>query len=214
MEAVVTASRWRSLLGFAGYLLLFAWLDWITHRSILFILIVGGALLLGALFRTRLGAAIRRASIRDRSGTIARVLEFWADLPWQVQRILVALTPLIYFVLRGQGTSGAGFVVVFATLLVVVAIVLLGGPIDRALDPFFAWRDKMLPRWARHLLAPVLAIVIAFVVVHGSLLDLPALFGGTTYSPQSPYGLQGRFLLATLVAGVCTVLLVRERDVT
>jgi hypothetical protein len=213
VEAVVTASRWRGLLGFAGYLLLFAWLDWITHRSVLFILIVGGALLLGALFRSRVGEAIRKASLRDSSGAIARVLEVWADLPWQVRRILVALTPLIYFLVRGQGTSGAGFVVVFATLLVVLAIVLLGTQIDRLLDPFFVLRDKVLPRWVRHLLAPVLAIIIAFVIVHGSLLDLPALFGGTTHSPQSPYGLEGRFLLATLLAGVCTVLLVRERNV-
>ena len=48
------------------------------------------------------------------------------------------------------------------------------------------------------------------VLVHGSLLDLPALFGGPTTSPQSPAGLSGRFFLATLLAGACTVLLLRE----
>jgi hypothetical protein len=61
-------------------------------------------------------------------------------------------------------------------------------------------------------LAPVLGIVIAFVVVHGSLSDLPALFGGQTSSPQSPAGLAGSMFLATLLAGVCTVLLLREGE--
>ncbi|HCT79336.1 MAG TPA: hypothetical protein DGT23_22800 [Micromonosporaceae bacterium] len=208
----MTASRVRELAGFAGYLLLFAWLDWITHRSVIFILIVGVGLFLGAVFRARIAAAIRSFGRRDTSGVFSGVLTFWDGLPWQVQRILVALTPLIYFVFRGQGTSGAGFVVVVATLVVVLAIVLFGARLDKVLDPLYAARDGLLPRWLRVVLAPVLAVLIAFVVVHGSLLDLPALFGGTTHSPQSPVGLEARFLFATLLAGACTVLLVRERN--
>jgi hypothetical protein len=49
--------------------------------------------------------------------------------------------------------------------------------------------------------------MIAFLIVHGTLLDLPALFGGATASRQPPVGLSGRFFLATVLAGVCTVLL-------
>ena len=208
----MTASRLRQLAGLAGYLALFAWLDWITHRSVLFIVVVGGGLFLGAVFRSRIGAAIRSAAQRDSAGVIGRVVGFWDGLPEPVRRIAVALTPLLYFLLRGQGTSDAGFVVVFATLMVVLAIVLLGEHIDRILDPFYAARDGLLPRWLRAILAPVLAVLIAFVVVHGSILDLPALFGGPTRSPQSPIGLEPRFLFATLLASILAVLLVRERS--
>ena len=53
-------------------------------------------------------------------------------------------------------------------------------------------------------------MLIAFLVVHGSLADLPALFGGQTSSPQSPVDLTAQFFLATVLAGACTVLLLRE----
>jgi len=208
----VTASRLKGLVGFAGYLILFAWLDWITHRSVIFIWIVGGGLILGAVLMPQIRAAVRSAATRDSAGFVGRVVGFWDALPEPVRRIAIALTPLIYFVFRGQGTSDAGLVVIFATLLVVLAIVLLGKQIDQVLDPFYAARDGILPRWLRAILAPVLGVLVAFVVVHGSILDLPALFGGPTRSPQSPVGLEFRFLVATLLASVLAVLLVRERS--
>ena len=208
----MTASRLKGLVGFAGYLILFAWLDWITHRSVVFILIVGGGLLLAAVFLPQIRAAVRSAATRDAAGVLGRVVGFWDRLPEPIRRIVIALTPLIYFVLRGQGTSGAGSVVIFATLLVVLAIVLLGKQIDKVLDPFYAARDGVLPRWLRAILAPVLGVLVAFIVVHGSILDLPALFGGPTRSPQSPIGLEPRFLFATLLASILAVLLVRERS--
>jgi hypothetical protein len=127
-----------------------------------------------------------------------------------VQRLLISLTPLLYFLLQGQGTSGAGTAVVIAGALVATVSIFLGHLIDPPLQDLYAARDRLLAKWLRVLLAPVLGILIAFLIVHGSLFDLPALFGGTTMSPQSPAGMPGRFFLATVLAGVCTALLLRE----
>jgi hypothetical protein len=207
----MTARDLRSFAGFTAYVAFFAWLDWITHRSVAFVVVIGGALVVAALLRAKIGALIQKISLRDTSGWTSRVLNTWARLPWQVRRLIVAVTPLLYFLVRGQGTSGAGGAVLLAGVLVALPIIVLGDQIDRLLHVYYERRDRILPRWLRLVLAPALAVVIAFAVVHGSLLDLPALFGGTTAAPQSPVGLANRFFLATLIAGICTVLLVRER---
>ena len=200
----------RTILGFSAYVLFFAWLDWITHRSIVFIVVVGGGLILAAVYRARIAAAITSAAHGGSAEWMSPVVEGWQRLPAQVQRMLVSLTPLLYFLLRGQGTSGAGTAVVIAGALVAGVSIFFGHVIDPPLQNVYAARDRLLARWLRVLLAPVLGVLIAFLIVHGSLLDLPALFGGETSSPQSPAGTSGRFFLATVLAGACTVLLLRE----
>ncbi|RSM48720.1 hypothetical protein DMA12_06255 [Amycolatopsis balhimycina DSM 5908] len=183
---------------FACYVVLLAWLDWIIHRSVVFVIVVGGGLIAAAVLRSRIAERLRPQ------------LERLEEIPVPVQRLLISLAPLVYFLLRGQGTSGAGFAVTAAGALVASAVVFLGPKIDPPLGPFYAVRDRLLARWVRVLLAPVFGILVAFLVVHGSLADLPALFGGTTESPQSPVDESGRFFLATLLAGTGTVLLLRE----
>lgn len=202
----------RTILGFSAYVLFFAWLDWITHRSIAFIVVVGGGLILVAAFRSRIAVAITSAAYGSSAEWMRSVVDGWRQLPEGVQRLLVSLTPLLYFLMRGQGTSGAGMAVIVASALVAAVSIFLGHLIDPALQGFYAARDRLLARWFRVVLAPVLGVVIAFLIVHGSLLDLPALFGGETTSPQSPAGMSGWFFLATVLAGVCTVLLLREGD--
>jgi len=196
----------RGIAVFVAYVVLLAWLDWITHRSIVFVIVVGGGLIAAALYRSRIGKAIMAAE------WARPVVEAWDKAPPRVRQLLTSLTPLLYFLIRGQGTSGAGVVVVLAGAMVACAVIFFGKEIDARLASFYQARDKVLARGARMVLAPVLGIVIAFVVVHGSLSDLPALFGGQTSSPQSPAGLVGSMFLATLLAGVSTVLLLREGD--
>lgn len=195
---------------FGAYVLFFAWLDWITHRSVVFIIVVGGGLIAAAVFRSRIAGAIASAASAASGGWLRTIIDAWQRLPPRVQRLVVSLTPLLYFLLRGQGTSGAGMVVLLAALAVAAGVIFLGHRIDPPLQAFYAARDRLLARWLRALLAPVLGVLIAFLIVHGSLADLPALFGGSTNSPQSPAGMSGRFFLATLLAGACTVLLLRE----
>jgi hypothetical protein len=200
----------RAILGFIAFVLFFAWLDWITHRSIAFILVVGGGLIVAAVFRSRIAAAITSAAHVGSAEWMRPVVDGWRRLPARVQRLLVSLTPLLYFLMRGQGTSGAGMAVVIAGITLATVVIFLGGLIDPPLRAFYTVRDRWLARWLRVLIAPVLGVLIAFLIVHGSLLDLPALFGGKTTSPQSAAGLSGRFFVATMLAGVCTVLLLRK----
>jgi hypothetical protein len=200
----------RGILMFGAYVLFFAWLDWITHRSVVFIIVVGAGLLAAAVYRSRIVGAVTSAASAASAEWLRKIIEAWRRLPARVQRLAVSLTPLLYFLLRGQGTSGAGLVVLVAAVAVAAGTIFLGPRIDPRLQAFYATRDRLLARWLRALLAPVLGVLIAFLIVHGSLSDLPALFGGHTTSPQSPAGMSGRFFLATLLAGACTVLLLRE----
>jgi hypothetical protein len=200
----------RAVLGFIAFVLFFAWLDWITHRSIVFILVVGGGLSVAAVFRSRIATAITSSTHVGSSEWLRPVVDGRRRLPARVQRLLVSLTPLLYFLIRGQGTSGAGLAVVAAGITLATIVIFLGNLMDPPLRGFYIIRDRWLARPLRFLIAPVMGVLIAFLVVHGSLLDLPALFGGKTRSPQSPAGLSGRFFVATMLAGMCTVLLLRE----
>lgn len=188
----------RGNLVFIGYVVFFAWLDWIIHRSVVFIIVVGGGLVAAAILRYRIAERLRPFLDRLR------------EIPAPARRLLMSLAPLIYFLLRGQGTSGAGFAVTVAGLLVATAILFLGPKIDPALGPFYAARNRLLTHGLRVVLAPIFGILVAFVVVHGSLADIPALFGGPTRNSQSPAGESVEFFFATLLAGIGTVLLLRE----
>jgi hypothetical protein len=194
----------RAVWVFVAYVVFLAWLDWITHRSVVFVIVVGGGLVAAVVYRSRLGRVIMATD------WARPVVETWDRASPRVRRLITSMAPLLYVLVRGQGTSNAGVPVVVAGLAVAVAVIFFGNRIDARLMTYYAARDRLLPRGVRMLLAPALAIVIAFLVVHGSLADIPALFGGQTSSPQSPIGLSGAIFLATLLAGVCTVLLLRE----
>jgi hypothetical protein len=194
----------RTIWIFTAYVVFLAWLDWITHRSIVFIVVVGGGLIMAASYKSRIGKAIMSAEWPR------PIVEAWERMSPRVRQLLVSLTPLLYFLIRGQGTSNAGTVVVIASLIVAGGVIFLGQAIDSRLKGYYAARNRVLAQGLRMVLAPMLGVVIAFLIVHGSLGDLPALFGGETTSPQSPVDLTGRFFLATLLAGACTVLLLRE----
>lgn len=203
-------SSMRFILGFSAYVLLFAWFDWIIYRSVLFVVFVGGGLIVAMAFRHRIAEAVRSAAYGGSAEWMRPIIEVWHQLSWKMQRLLIALLPLLYFLLRGQGSSSAGSAVLVAGLLVATATIYYWHRVDPKLQEFYAARDRLLARWVRLLLAPVLGVLIAFLVVHGSLLDLPALFGGTTNAPQFASGMSWRYFLATVLAGGCTVLLLRE----
>lgn len=175
----------------------FAWIDWITHRSFLFLLLVGGGVVFVILFREQVA---RKLQLQD----------LMRQLPTQARPFLVAAPPLLYFMVRGQGTSDAGILVVLISLAMVAAVTFLGSQIDQRLIGFYAWRNRFLPQPPRAILAIVAAVLVAFLVVHGSLADLPALFGAPTRSPASPTDRTGRLLLGIVLAGSISFLLLRE----
>lgn len=178
------------------FLLLFAWLDWIMHRSILFLLFIGGAAVALVLFRQDIGRVVR-ARLNVQVHPVASTL-------------LWAAPALLYFLMRGQGTSGAAIPVILAVCGTLVSTAIFGDRIDAVLSGYYKVRDRILPPVVAAVLVLVLPILISFAVIHGSLSDLPAFFGGSTESPLSPSGLWFRFFLGTLLATVLTVLLTRR----
>ncbi len=189
-------SNLYSAFGLAAVAML-AYLDWITHRqvvvSVLLAVIAGGAIV----FRQQIVESLNLGP-------------FLAQIPAPARPVLAAAPAVLYFLIRGQGTSGAGGVVLIAILLVVGAIAVFGRLIDAKLAGFYAARNRILPLPARMVLALVLPVLVAFLVIHGSLADLPALWGGTTNHPMSPAGREGLFLLGSVLSAALAYLLLRE----
>ena len=182
------------------FVVLFTWLDWISHRDLFAaIILFGGSAVV--IFRSEIGA---------RTG-LTKVAE---QLPPQAKPIFLAIPGLVYYYLRGQGTADptvANAVILF-TMGFVVVVAIFGQKIDARLAGFYESRNRILPRLVRGILAPVLAVLISFAVIHGNLGDLPALFGGTTVAARSPVEVSTlTFVVATLLAAGASFLLLRDR---
>jgi hypothetical protein len=101
-------------------------------------------------------------------------------------------------------------VVLVAIALSVGSVALFGPVIDAKLAHLYTTRNQVLPLPVRMGLAIVLPILAAFLIIHGNLSDLPALFGGTTNHPMSPAGREGFFFLGTAVAAALAFLMLRD----
>jgi hypothetical protein len=189
----LTATTWLAL----GFVAWFAYLDWITHRSVPTSIIGGGIIALLIVFRRDIAAALH-------------LTETMATLPKPVKPILAAFPGIAYFLIRGQGTSNAGGIVFAAMLLVILANAFLGGPLDRVLARFYQARNRVLPRPVRMVAAIALPVLISFAVIHGNLSDLPALFGGTTHHAALPADRGGKFFAGTLLSAAVAWLLLRD----
>jgi hypothetical protein len=175
----------------------FAYLDWILHREAAFVIIFG---LVAA------GVVVWKREIIDRLNLGPNL----AQVPVQLKPVIAAVPGIAYFLARGQGTSGAGGVVLVSMLLVIGAGAFLGPAIDVRLRPVYDARNRILPLPVRMALGIIVPVLLSFLLIHGSLSDLPALFGGTTKTARSPAGLEGRFLLATLLSAAVGWLLLRQ----
>lgn len=191
-------SRARSGLLPLTFVALFAWLDWVLHRNPAFILLVGGVVVVAILYR---------GEIAQRIG----LGEFMRGLSPVNQALLRAAPALLYFLLRARGTAGLGAIlVVLVALGVVIGVVKYGAQIDQRLSPFYHVRDRALSLRIRTVMAVIFPVVIGFGIIHGSLADLPALFGGATSSPRTPAGLEFQYFLGAVLCAGVTVLLLRK----
>lgn len=175
---------------------IFSYMDWLTHRELVVAVVLGGAAAAVILFHREV---VERANLGP----------YLSQIPAPVRPILSAVPGVVYFLSRGQGTSGAGGIVLIAILLSVGAVALFGRAIDSRLAGFYTARDRILPLPVRMVLALVLPILTAFLIIHGSLADIPALFGGTTSHPMSPDGRGGSFFLGTVVSAVLAYSMLR-----
>lgn len=200
-EGLKRAKRaWYPLL----FVLLFLWLDWITHRSFVFV-IVGGAIAVGVIVFPKQIQAKLPPDLAKRFN----LTDPLAQVPPKIKPFVAASPGLLYFMLRGKGTSGAGLTVPVVSLLAGACVRAYGEQIDKRLAGFYRVRD-VVPRVVRMVLVPVLSIVLAFLIIHGNVGDMGALIGKATTQPRSPAGLQGRFILATLATMTVSILLLRR----
>jgi hypothetical protein len=179
------------LVGILGYI------DYLSHGNLSFVLIGGVVSIAVILFR---GEISKRLGLGD----------LLKGIPKWVRPVLVALPAMLWFVIRDQGTSGAGLVVMLTTLAFTAGVGAFGPVIDQRLRGFYAARNQMLPRGLRMLLTVVLPILLGFWIVHGTLAALPVLFQGSTSSPATASGRTGLFFLSTVVSAFVAFLLMRE----
>lgn len=188
-------AAWFSL----TFIAMFAWLDWILHRSPFFVLVVGGGAAAATLYRE--GIAERTAS-----GNFTRRLT-------KLSRALLRSAPaLLYFLLRASGTSGlGGFLAVLVALGAIFGMSRYGGRLDQRLAGFYRVRDRTLSFPSRAAVVMILPIVVGFGIIHGDLTDLPAIVGGTTSSPRRPTSQVPQFFIGAVLCTAVTILLLRRR---
>lgn len=179
-------------------LVVIIWLDWLMYRNVVATVMFGGIAAALLLFRRDLIGALRMEHVLRTTPLTLRVIG-------------AALPGLAYFLLRGQGESGAGFVVTVTTLACVTGLAVLGDALDAMLGGWYRLRDRLLSRRVRIGLLVAVPIILGFAVVHGSLIDLPALVGAPTLNPQLSTDIPGRFALAAALSVILTWLLAREK---
>lgn len=178
-------------------LFLVAWLDWAMHRDLVMLLLFT-AVAAGLLYPERL---------RYLMGST----RFLADMRPEARALIRGSPALLWYVVRGQGTSQTGVLVSLMVLGAIYATKRWEANIVWGLSGFFRVRDQVLPYNARAGLALVAPLLIAFVGIHGNLLDMKALLGASTTQPTSASGMGGEFLIGTLAILMTTFLLLRKR---
>jgi hypothetical protein len=179
------------------FVLLFAWLDWLSHHDlvvpILGVLLAAGGILLWPEIAARLGI----------TATVQRI-------PQRLRPILLALPGLAFVLLRAQGDprSQTAPTIAVLSLVTVAALSFFGPAVDARLAGWYA-RRNLIPRLPRMLLTPLLAVVLSYLIVHGNPADLPALTGASAAaSGTSPSPLLA--VLASLVTTAVGFMLLRE----
>jgi hypothetical protein len=178
------------------YLVLAGYFDYISHREWAPLLLMGGAAVGAILYRHAIYAAMRPLN--------QLIPERWFPV------LLAGLPALLYFLSRGSGTLGSSSVLLIALMLgaLIFGVVTRGEAVDRALQPWYELRDRLLPRAVRLLAPPFLAVFLSFAIAQGTLGDFDAMFGGTTDKAAIPS--TSKTLIATLLTVVVTFLLARE----
>ncbi len=181
------------------YVALLMWLDWVMHRQPVVIMLLLAASATIFLTRTRFAPKVQvyGVQISPLSGAA-------------VALVTMLLAPL-YFLVRGAGTyEGAGGLIML--MLATGAVLSLCAPLlDRLLAPLYVLRDRTMNRYSVIAVSVALPVGISFVVVHGNLLDLPALVGGQTRAPKPPTDMGGRLPTAVILSAVVAFLLLRDK---
>lgn len=196
-EARAGARRFWPLLGLLGMAGLF---DFRMNGQIWFPIIFGGVAALAVVFMRRVQSRLK-------------VLEQIMPARF-VGPVLAGASVAVVYLIRWTGTQGGFSSVVTALLIAGFGIVtgLYRSQINRFLTPFYEARNRYLPKLVRMGLMFVLPVFLTFLIAHGSLSDIGALFGGSTDSPSaaSTGGAGFRILLTAVLSAVSVYLLLNE----
>jgi hypothetical protein len=176
---------------------LLAYTDWIANRQIAVAIVLGGGAAAIVLFRREI---VQQLGLGPLLG----------QLPAWLRPILAAAPAVLYFLVRGQGTSGSGLVVLVAIGVTILVATVFGRAIDAKFAGLYRARNKILPMPVRMALALIVPVFLAFLVIHGSLADLSVMFGGTSNDAMSPVGGEGMFFLGTLLSAAVAYLLAHD----
>lgn len=169
---------------------LFIWLDFLIHRDLVTVVLAVAAVAL----------VLFPAEIIDYLKIRQQVEQLGNAIPVFLRPYLPAVPGFAYFLLRGQGTSqGAGLLGFLAAIVTIILLERNAPKVDSRITGLYKVRNQ-LPPWVRMILGPIGAIVLAFAIIHGNLNDIPAMFGGTTTQPRSPYGLELQFMISGVVS--------------
>jgi len=183
------------LVGMAGYF------DYRVKGQLLGTLVLVGLAVAALLF-----APIVQPVARDMFGWI---------IPERYRALLAAAVPAAFlYITRWSGTQSS-----WTALMVVGVPILLGllgirnrGRLDQLVTPLARARNRVLPRWARVVLAIAIPLILSFWFVHGSLADIGALVGRPTQSPTmvNSSGIGLRMVIATSLSAVLAYFLMTE----
>jgi hypothetical protein len=112
-KPVLTPGSWMAI----AFIVVFSYLDWITHRELVTTIVL--AVAAGGLVVYRQTLIVKL----DLGPTVG-------SIPPRAKPILAAIPAVAYFLIRGQGTSGAGGVVLVSMVVVVGASVAFGQQLD------------------------------------------------------------------------------------
>jgi hypothetical protein len=179
------------------YLLIAGYFDYIAHRQWGALLLMGGAAVGAILYRRAIYAFMRPLN--------QLIPERWFPV------LLAGVPGLLYFLTRGSGTLSSSGVLLIVLMLgaLIFGLVTRGEAVDKALQPWYEFRDRLLPKVVRLVAPPFLAVFLSFAIAQGTLGDFDAMFGGKTDKAAIPS--TSKILIATLLTVAVTFLLAREK---
>lgn len=179
-----------------------AYFDWRTRSDRLVTVLLAGGVASIFLFTKALAPVLQP------------IKSITSQIPDRLRPVVIAGVPLflLYF-FRWRGNQGG-----LQAMLTMVATVGLGfliasnrKRIDKKLTPFYRARDRVLPKPVRLVLVFLIPILTAFLIAHGNLGDIGALFGGETKVSRPSQGSPGYLIaLSALISMVGVFLLLNE----
>ncbi len=177
-----------------------AYFDWLLRGQAGFTL---GILMLG----------LAPLVLRPITGPVLARIGEATGIPVKYRRTLAVGVPVAFlYIFRWSGTQGTFSALLTMAIPIGTALYIAKNrtALEARLKPWFKWRDRTIPDNIRLVLVVVVPILIAFLFIHGSLIDLIAFFGGSTRSRTMVAQRGWQILFGTFLSTVSVFLLAHK----